>query len=147
MRRPWVSLAALFAVGLFSAIAGAATPKAASDPLLKQAISVLEKWDNSAARESRGGVLFVAFAEAYLAKAKKPFAQEWDPARPILGVTPDDAVNYRRHSSRFVSAVSGPLQVDVVHDFGQGRKARIWNRSLFMAIIGVHQCPSVDKLL
>ncbi len=65
------------------ALIAAATPKADSDPLLKKAIGVLEVWDNTSAPESRGGVLFVAFVEGYVAKAKKPFAQDWDPARPM----------------------------------------------------------------
>ncbi len=54
----------------------------ATDGGLSKAVRVLEAWDNSAARDSRGGVLFAAFWEQYRRKAKPVFEVEWSERAP-----------------------------------------------------------------
>lgn len=58
--------------------------------LARRAADVLAAWDRAADAESRGGVLFAAFAEELFGRADPavgPFAVPWDPARPLA--TPD----------------------------------------------------------
>jgi acyl-homoserine-lactone acylase len=49
---------------------------------LDGAADVLEAWDNTAARESKGGVLFTAFWQKYGKAAKAPYAVPWDERKP-----------------------------------------------------------------
>jgi acyl-homoserine-lactone acylase len=44
---------------------------------------LLEAWDNRAARESRGAVVFYQFWDTYSVKVDQPFAQPWDERRPM----------------------------------------------------------------
>jgi acyl-homoserine-lactone acylase len=53
---------------------------------LDAAANVLEGWDNTVARESKGGMLFVTFWNKYRDQAKPVFAVPWDENRP--GSTP-----------------------------------------------------------
>jgi acyl-homoserine-lactone acylase len=54
---------------------------------LKRGLAVMEAWDNTVARDSRGGVLFRRFWDSYAGEAKPPFAIVWDPKNPAK--TPD----------------------------------------------------------
>jgi acyl-homoserine-lactone acylase len=49
---------------------------------LDEAAKVLEAWDNTAARESKGALLFVSFWMKYGKAAAKPYAQPWDERAP-----------------------------------------------------------------
>lgn len=57
------------------------------DSSLLAAANMLEKWDNSAAPESRGGVLFATWWARMTPQgtpADSVMAERWDPARPLL---------------------------------------------------------------
>jgi acyl-homoserine-lactone acylase len=49
---------------------------------LDEAAEVLEAWDNTASRESKGSVLFVTFWMKYGKVAKQPYAEAWDEMKP-----------------------------------------------------------------
>jgi acyl-homoserine-lactone acylase len=49
---------------------------------LDEAAKVLESWDNTAARESKGAMLFVTFWTKYREKAKPLYAVEWNEVHP-----------------------------------------------------------------
>jgi len=49
---------------------------------LAEARRVLEAWDNRAAANSRGAVLFQRFWDAYRAEVRQPYAEAWDAKRP-----------------------------------------------------------------
>ncbi len=83
-----------------------------------RAAEVLDAWDRTADADSRGGVLFRAWWNAYaerMAGAPGPFATPWDPGRP-LG-TPDGladvpaAVEMLSAAARSVKADHGALDV------------------------------------
>ncbi|MBD1865337.1 MULTISPECIES: acylase [Trichocoleus] len=59
--------------------------KSSTDPLIKQAIAVLQKWDRQAEAKSRGAVLFKAWND--LMDRSKLFAIPWDEKSPLT--TPD----------------------------------------------------------
>ncbi len=67
---------------LIKAIKAIATP---SEDLQK-GLAVLEAWDNQAAAESKGTMLFLRFWDTYAAAVKQPFAMAWDKQNP--GKTP-----------------------------------------------------------
>jgi acyl-homoserine-lactone acylase len=50
---------------------------------LDEAVGVLESWDNTVSRESRGSVLFEKFWRKYGMRAAKPYAKPWDDTNPI----------------------------------------------------------------
>jgi acyl-homoserine-lactone acylase len=50
---------------------------------LDDAAQVLQSWDNTTARESRGAFLFERFWRKYGAQAEKPYAEPWDEQRPV----------------------------------------------------------------
>ncbi len=50
---------------------------------LDAAADLLAAWDGTTKPESRGGVLFIEFVDAYLARTKTPFTHPWDPAAPM----------------------------------------------------------------
>lgn len=82
---------------------------------LKEAAAVLEAWDNTVSRESRGSVLFVAFWDVYEAKADRDFAVDWDPNRPMdtpqgLG-EPELAVELLAEAAKSVTEKYGTLDV------------------------------------
>lgn len=49
---------------------------------LDEAAEVLQRWDNTASRESKGSLLFVSFWQKYFKKAMTPYATPWDERRP-----------------------------------------------------------------
>ena len=49
---------------------------------LDEAADVLQDWDNTVSRESKGALLFVTFWRTYRDKAKAPFAVPWDEKKP-----------------------------------------------------------------
>src|SRR5262249_10239430 len=49
---------------------------------LDEAADVLEAWDNTVGRESKGSVLFENFWRRYMRQTKKPYAVAWDEKRP-----------------------------------------------------------------
>ncbi|MFN7929594.1 MAG: penicillin acylase family protein [Blastocatellia bacterium] len=62
--------------------------KATANPStdLQKGLAVLEAWDNQAAAESKGTMLFLRFWDTYSAAVKQPFAVAWEPQNP--GKTP-----------------------------------------------------------
>ncbi|BDC48112.1 7-beta-(4-carbaxybutanamido)cephalosporanic acid acylase [Bryobacterales bacterium F-183] len=80
-----------------------------------EAAEVLAGWDNKTAAESKGAVLFLAWAQPYLARSKKPYATPWDAANPAttprgLG-DPEGAVAMMRQASEAVRKKWGRLDV------------------------------------
>lgn len=80
-----------------------------------ESAQVLEAWDNKTSAESRGAVLFLAWAQPYLAGSKKPFAVAWDAASPAstprgLG-DPQTAVAIMRTAAEGVRRKWGRLDV------------------------------------
>jgi acyl-homoserine-lactone acylase len=61
--------------------AGAAVTSPSAD--LAEGLRVIEKWDRRVAADSRGAVLFQQAVLDYDRATKKPFAEEFDPARPL----------------------------------------------------------------
>ena len=56
----------------------------AGDERARAAARVLEGWDGATDADSRGAILFLAWAEAYSARmGGNPFASSWDPADPL----------------------------------------------------------------
>jgi acyl-homoserine-lactone acylase len=49
---------------------------------LDEAVEVLQRWDNTAARDSKGAMLFVTFVNKYNPVAKPAFKVEWDERKP-----------------------------------------------------------------
>jgi acyl-homoserine-lactone acylase len=49
---------------------------------LDEAADVLEAWDNTVGRESKGSVLFADFWKRYTRQTKSPYAVPWDEKRP-----------------------------------------------------------------
>jgi acyl-homoserine-lactone acylase len=49
---------------------------------LQEAARVLEAWDNTVARDSKGSVLFVDFWRKYTKAVPMPFAVDWDESKP-----------------------------------------------------------------
>jgi acyl-homoserine-lactone acylase len=58
--------------------------KSAANPSedLKRGLAVMESWDNTVGRESRGGVLFRRFWDSYAGENKTPHAVAWDSKNP-----------------------------------------------------------------
>jgi acyl-homoserine-lactone acylase len=88
---------------LIKAIKATANP---SEDLLK-GLAVLEAWDNHAAADSKGTMLFLRFWDAYTNAVKQPFAITWDkqnPAKTPSGLSDpvqavkflEEAVNWTR---------------------------------------------------
>lgn len=50
---------------------------------LDEAAAVLHAWDNSAARDSEGALLFVTFWRRYTRLTRTPFAADWDERQPV----------------------------------------------------------------
>lgn len=49
---------------------------------LDEAVAVLQRWDNTVARDSKGAMLFVTFVNKYSPAAKPAFKVEWDERKP-----------------------------------------------------------------
>lgn len=49
---------------------------------LKQGLAVIEAWDNTVSRDSRGSVLFKRFWDTYAGENKAPYAVAWDKNNP-----------------------------------------------------------------
>ena len=49
---------------------------------LKRGLAIIEAWDNSVSRDSRGSVLFKKFWDAYAQENKTPYAIAWDVNNP-----------------------------------------------------------------
>jgi acyl-homoserine-lactone acylase len=49
---------------------------------LDEAARVLESWDNTSSRTSKGSLLFAAFWKRYGATARKPYRADWDENKP-----------------------------------------------------------------
>ncbi|MBK9167043.1 MAG: penicillin acylase family protein [Bryobacterales bacterium] len=84
-------------------------------PDLRDAAGVLEQWDNHVNTDSRGAVLFAAFADRYLARTKTPYETPWEPARPIdtpAGIgDPEAALTSLREAVEEVRKAYGSLDV------------------------------------
>ncbi len=50
---------------------------------LDEAVKLLETWDNTVSRDSRGSMLFVTFLQKYKAETKNIYAEVWDEKRPV----------------------------------------------------------------
>jgi acyl-homoserine-lactone acylase len=59
-----------------------ARAETAKGPSLKEAAEVLQAWDNTVARDSKGSVLFVNFWRKYARDNLRPFAVAWDERKP-----------------------------------------------------------------
>ncbi|MEK6299423.1 MAG: penicillin acylase family protein [Acidobacteriota bacterium] len=70
---------------------------------LKRGLAVLEAWDNTVARASRGGVLFRRFWDSYAGSSKTPYAVAWDSKNP--GTTPRGLSNPELAVTSFEDAV------------------------------------------
>jgi acyl-homoserine-lactone acylase len=83
----------------------AAVRRAPQDSSVTQAIALIERWDNTAAPESRGAVLFEAWWRRYTegTSADSMFAQPWTVAEPAT--TPRGLKDPARAAQAFVWAV------------------------------------------
>ena len=72
---------------------------------LQKGLAVMEAWDNQAAAESSGTILFLRFWDAYSAAVKQPFAVVWDKASP--GQTPSGLADSAAAVKAFAEAVQG----------------------------------------
>lgn len=70
---------------------------------LKSGLAVMESWDNRAAAESKGTMLFLRFWDTYSAAVKQPFAVAWDRADP--GKTPSGLADPAAAVAAFGDAV------------------------------------------
>ncbi|MFN0085616.1 MAG: penicillin acylase family protein [Blastocatellia bacterium] len=79
--------------------------KAAADPSddLRRGLAVMEAWDNRAAAESKGTMLFLRFWDGYANTVKQPFATAWDKANP--GKTPAGLADSAEALKAFTDAV------------------------------------------
>jgi acyl-homoserine-lactone acylase len=50
---------------------------------LDEAVKLLESWDNTVSRDSRGSMLFVTFLQKYKAATKNIYKEVWDEKRPV----------------------------------------------------------------
>jgi acyl-homoserine-lactone acylase len=76
------------------------------DSVVTRAIELVERWDNTAAHESRGGVLFDTWWRRYTdgASADTMFAEPWNVAKPVA--TPRGLKNSGRAAEAFTWAVA-----------------------------------------
>ncbi len=81
---------------------------AKKDKSLKDAVAVLESWDNTASITSKGSVLFVAFWDAYQSEAKQLFATDWDPKRPMD--TPQGLGESKLAAQKLAEAAKGVVE-------------------------------------
>lgn len=92
---------------LIKAIKATANP---SEDLLK-GLAVLEAWDNQAAAESKGTMLFLRFWDAYTNAVKQPFAIAWDkqnPAKTPSGLSdPAQAVKFLEEAVQWTRKTYG----------------------------------------
>jgi acyl-homoserine-lactone acylase len=68
--------------------------RAVSSDRIRAAVSVLESWDNTAAAESRGAVLFELWWRLYSARLPQPFEEPWSVSQPTTtprGIADRDA--------------------------------------------------------
>ncbi|RMH20179.1 MAG: hypothetical protein D6701_04085, partial [Gemmatimonadetes bacterium] len=92
-----------------------ARARASDDPRVAEAADVLERWDNTAARGSRGGVLFVTWTQAYAQRLRgRPLYREpWSAEAPMDTPTgladPAAAVAALGDAARMVAARYGRL--------------------------------------
>jgi len=71
---------------------------------LQKGLAVLEAWDNQAAVESQGTMLFLRFWDNYANAIKQPFTIAWDKQNP--GQTPSGLANLAEALKAFTEAVS-----------------------------------------
>jgi acyl-homoserine-lactone acylase len=83
--------------------------KSSNDPLVKQAIAVLQKWDRQAEAKSRGAVLFKAWND--LMDRSQLFAIPWDAKSPLT--TPDGLADPEAAIAALKTAAR-----DVLQDYG-----------------------------
>ena len=81
------------------------TLKATANPSdeVKSGLAVLEAWDNQAATESKGTMLFLRFWDTYSNVVKQPFAIAWDKTNP--GQTPSGLADPMQAVKAFSEAV------------------------------------------
>lgn len=97
----------------------------ASEGKLAQALRVLERWDRTAAADSRGGVLFYAWENQYRQAIDTAhfFRERWTPERPMetpVGIgSPDEAVK------AFERAVAWMDEHDWAYDMKWGDAFRV----------------------
>lgn len=86
-----------------------------ADSSLAAAARVLEAWDDTAAPDSRGGVLFEAWWRRYAATVEEPFAEPWTPGAvrttPRGLADPEAAVAALRQAADSVERRFGRLDV------------------------------------
>ena len=84
-----------------------------ASPQARQAVELLRDWDNTVARDSRGGVLFKVWWDEYTNRVDTAsvFAEAWDPERPTT--TPRGLGSHAEAARAFEAAV-----VRVQADFG-----------------------------
>jgi acyl-homoserine-lactone acylase len=86
-------------------------------PAAREAASVLERWNHDADAESRGAVLFLAWARELMERSggDGPFAAEWSPSAPLAGpdglADPSVAVAALEAAATAVRGAYGALDV------------------------------------
>jgi acyl-homoserine-lactone acylase len=90
-----------------------------------EAIAMIERWDNTAAHESRGGVLFQTWWQRYIegTDADTMYAEPWDVNRPVA--TPRGLVNHRRAAEAFAWAVDETVRRHGRFDIPWGEVHRV----------------------
>ena len=110
-----VNMRILLADRIKQDLIGLARGKTVDSVDLSDAAQVLAKWDNTVSRESRGSVLFSAFANRYLRSSRQPFAEPWRAdqfASTPRGIgDPDTALRVLAESVRDVQQWYGALDV------------------------------------
>lgn len=103
----------------------AAVRSAAPDSLLSRAADLLASWDNTAAHESRGGVLFETWWRRY-ADGSSPdslYARAWTPDAPLT--TPVGLRDPARAASAFAAAVAETARRHGRYDVSWGEVHRV----------------------
>lgn len=95
------------------------------DSIVARAIETVEHWDNTAAHESRGGVLFDTWWRRYTdgAVADTMFAEAWNVARPVA--TPRGLKNSGRAAEAFAWAVAETARRYGGYDVAWGEVHRV----------------------
>lgn len=103
----------------------AAVRAAGTDAASAGAIALLERWDNSAAPESRGGVLFDSWWRHYTAgtNADTMFAVRWTPGEPTA--TPRGLADPARAARAFATALAETVERYGSYDVAWGDVHRV----------------------
>jgi acyl-homoserine-lactone acylase len=85
------------------------------DATVRRAAAVLRSWDRTTSPDSRGAVLFAAWADVAGVTTDRPFAEPWDERRPLSTprglADPDAALAALARAAATVEAAHGALDV------------------------------------